>query len=376
MGDSFINHRGRRLFVSPLALQPPMCFKYPGGSSVTTRVMPGPGHMVAYQLGQQHHVIQTCQKQMNFLMDGTSLFPKWRYPDGSPWKQLIEHGILDDDTEDALEYYQMLWGLQPTGILCPFTRTLLNPYVRLRGQLRYPSLTFRGNQAMGTGSSGISGQTSNQTPKKATPSRTPSTTTSQGQTPATTTLATPAADDDDKPWVPQLKWNTSLGATRPLWVGKTLSGAAAPGSAWKTELDRKLELDVELPTSLMIGDGHLTLSLGGEIDDPLDAAHRGKQTVQGNFQASLDDVFKRNWGSLSPYVQGSIQKQGDQETGVIKGGLELKIQPWKDKNVALKADANSGYQWGIKGLDPRQDPKAVIPIEGNLTLEVTLPTPW
>jgi len=163
-----------------------------------------------------------------------------------------------------------------------------------------------------------------------------------------------------------------LGITHPLWVSNTLSGAKAPGLARKNEIDTKLELDVQIPLR-RLRDGWLTLSLGGEYDDPQDSAHSGKHTISGNVQISADDYIKRDWGSLTPKVQGSIQDQGGQVSGVLKGGVELKIQPWKswkDKDISLKGDINLDYQRGLSGLDPKQDPKAQLQAESNLTFEV------
>src|SRR5579871_5468179 len=151
MGDSPTSNRSK-LFVSPFVLQPPMCFQYPGGSTVSTKVTGGPGTLTSFQLGQQHPLIHTCQRQMNFLMGGTSLFPKWRDAKGNPWQPLTLNGVLDDDTEDALQYHQSLWGLPPTGRLCLLTRTLLYPSMRLHGQL-----TYKRSVATGGGTSGTPG---------------------------------------------------------------------------------------------------------------------------------------------------------------------------------------------------------------------------
>jgi hypothetical protein len=193
-------------------------------------------------------------------------------------------------------------------------------------------------------------------------------------TPPTTPVRSPAAasDDDDKPWKPQLKFNYGYGVTKPLWAGRTPSGGSAPGSAYLAEVDQKVEFDVEVPTSVAIGAGHLTLSLGAEYDVPLDRAHRGKPTVTGTFELSADDAIRLGKrATLSPFVDLSLQDQKGLMSGVAKGGLELKIDLWK--YGALKADANVGVQKGFRGMDAQRDPRVVIPFEGNAKLEIKLP---
>jgi hypothetical protein len=355
MGDP-VKPQGAQKTSANFSLQP-KCFLYPAGRSILLRPGVRAGHLVTYQLGQQHLVIQSCQRRMNLLMDGSSLFPKWRYSNGTPWTPLLDNGIFDQSTEDALEYYQSLWGFNPTGKLCPTTRMLLHPSMRLQGQLWYSS----------------SPQPKLNLFPKFDPSKFPSQPGKQPSPPVTSSDPVKADDDDDDtPWVPKLTATFSRGVSRPIWLGPTLSGAKAPRSAWLPEADRKVELDVEVPTSVAIGNGHLKLSLGIEMDEATDAAHRGSRTVSGNFQLSLDNLVKRDWGSFSPYIQSSIQQQDNQVSGVVKSGVELEFKPWagtKWKNWSVSADGSVGYQKGVSGLDPKQDPKSLIPVEGTLNLK-------
>jgi hypothetical protein len=332
-----------------------------------TRVSPPADWLVSYKLGQQGSSILCCQRKMNLLMDGGPLFSKWRDLSGNPWRRLTENGILDLDTQEALKYYQALWGLWPSGDLCTVTRTLMNPSLRFRGslQLRLPAWCFCKQSAPMGGSSSPGKLPSAGTVSKSSPSTPPP--------PATRApAATKSSNDDDKPWVPQLKFNYGFGVTKPLWVGKTPSGASAPSAASNAEVDQKLEFDVEVPTSVAIGKGHLTLSLGAEYDSPLDSTHKGKPSATGTFELSADDAFRfGKKATLSPFIDFSVQDQKGVVSGIAKGGLELKLSI--GKNMALKADANIGVQKGLGGLDLKLDPKVVVPLEGNAKFEIQFP---
>jgi hypothetical protein len=307
---------------------------------------------------------------MNMLMDGGPLFPKWRDRNGNPWPRLAENGLLDIDTQEALKYYQMLWGFWPSGDLCLMTRTLLNPFLRFRGalQLRYPTWRPGLSGAPVAGNSPAVNKAPSPSPALKNPRPGPP------PPPAPAPISKKSSGDDDKPWIPQLKLNYGFGLTQPLWVGKTRSGMGAPGSASKTEADEKLEFDVEVPTSVAIGQGHLTLSLGAEYDSPLDNTHKGKPTVAGNFELSADDLVKFGGKrfALSPFAGISVQDQKGVVSVVGKVGAELKLNI--TKHMALKVDASVfEIQGGVHGLDPKQDPKVVIPFEGNAKFEVQFP---
>jgi hypothetical protein len=180
-------------------------------------------------------------------------------------------------------------------------------------------------------------------------------------------------DDDDKPWTVQLSPSVGLGASGPLWTSKSSSGSYVKPDT--LEVDKKFEVDVSVPTPLVIGDGHLKLTLAGEYDDPVDKAHAGKPTVQGTFQLQADDALKfGKWGSLSPFVQVSSQWQKDdkwKQSTVLKGGLELDVN--LTKSMKLTADVNSGAQFSGPGNDANNTAKVVVPFEGNLKLQWQFP---
>ncbi len=368
MADHISTRTGTsRLIAPPFVLQLPTLYKHPAGHTVMTRVNPPSDCLVSYKLGQQGLSILCCQRKMNLLMDGGPHFSKWRDPSGNPWPRLSENGILNLDTQEALKYYQMLWGLWPSGDLCMVTRTLLNPFLRFRGslQLHRPAWCFCARGVPMGGFSPAPGKL----PSAGTAPKSPQ---SAPARPTPVPASTAPSNGDDKPWTPQLKFNYGFGVTKPLWVGKTLSGSPPPGSASNAEVDQKLEFDVEVPTSVAIGKGHLTLSLQAEYDAPLDSTHKGKPSAMGTFELSADDAVRLGKKvTLSPFVDFSVQDQRGVVSGIAKGGLELKLDI--RKNMALKADANIGFQKGLSGLDPMQDPKMVVPFEGNARFEVRFP---
>jgi hypothetical protein len=370
MGDHKSDKAGAtRLAAPPFVPQPPAFHKHAAGHTVKTSVSPPSDCLVSYRLGQQGSSILCCQRKMNLLMDGGPLFSKWRNQSGNPWPRLCENGILDLDTQEALKYYQMLWGLWPSGDLCMLTRTLLNPFLKFRGtlQLRRPAWCFCGRGASMGGFQQVPGKFPAVNGGPRTSPSAPPPPPAPPSSPAST-----GASNDDKPWVPQLKLNYGFGVTKPLWVGKSRSGAPAPGTASNAEVDQKLEFDVDVPTSVAIGKGHLTLSLQAEYDSPIDPTHRGRPSATGTFELSGDDSIRLGKSAtLSPFIDFSVQDQKGLVSGIVKTGLELKLDI--RKNFALKADLNAAVQKGFSGLDPKTDPKLVIPVEGNARLEIQFP---
>jgi hypothetical protein len=123
---------------------------------------------------------------------------------------------------------------------------------------------------------------------------------------------------------------------------------------------------------VVIGQGKLKLTLAGEWDKPLDAAHSGKPTVQGTFQLQADDMLKfGQWGTLAPFAQVSSQWTSDdnkmKQSTVLKGGLEMDVNLMK--GLKLAADVNSGVQIAGPGNDNATTAKVVVPFEGNLKLQ-------
>lgn len=338
-------------------------FQYPFGASLTGTSELSSTGLRLYRRGDNHLEVYRAQRLLNCYIRG-NLGRPWTRSNGSLWSLLPENGMLDLDTEMALSQFQNYWGLQSTGFLCPRTRMLLPPQLRLKGSLllRKPrkrlNLNLPPNYGQSTTPPGVRISPTPTQPSKPVPA------------PSAGAGSKPGGDDDDdKPWTVQLTGSAGVGAAGPLWTSKSSSGARVKPDT--LEVDQKTEIDVSVPTSLAIGDGHLKLTLAGEWDKPLDAAHFGKPTVQGTFQLQADDALKfGSWGSLSPFAQVSSQWQKDggwKQSTVLKGGLELDVN--LVKGLKLTADVNSGVQLSGPGNDPATTAKAIVPFEGNLKLQ-------
>jgi hypothetical protein len=342
--------------------------QYPSGGFLWAKAEPSSVGLRMYKRGDNHLEVYRAQRLLNCHIRGNFGAP-WTKTSGSLWSLLPENGMLDVDTEFALSQFQLRWGLQSTGCLCPRTRMLLPPHMRLKGSLllRKPGRYLRPcspptyGQSQSTGSQSRSTTSPNPAVKPPAPNPAPS----SGASPKPS-----GDDDDDKPWTVQLSASAGVGASGPLWTGKSSSGSYVKPET--LEVDKKLELDVSVPTPLVIGDGHLKLTLAGEYDEPVDRAHLGKPTVQATFQLQADDAIKfGKWGSLSPFAQVSSQWQKDdnkwKQSTVLKGGRELDVNLAKD--LKLAADVNSGAQLSGPGNDANTTAKVVVPFEGNLKLQ-------
>jgi hypothetical protein len=335
----------RRLSIPPFVLQPPSFLRYPSGLTVSTKVSAGADGLAPYRLWQRGTRILNYQRILNLLMDGGPGLPKWRDQNGSPWTRLIENGVLDPDTQEALRYYQMFWGLEPSGDLCMVTRTLLNPYLQLRGQLQlhYPTPRFRGPGAVAGGLA-------------PSPSTRPSRLGFQGARPIAAA---------------QIKLNNGFGIKKTLWSG----GILGPGDGmdltppllrdrvtwWSPEPNHVMTFDVTLPVHAALGTGDVTLKC--EMDDsdgleqkdtagptPADEAPTAKCTIE----LKEPDNF-----SLWPSLGGSVQDERGRLNGAVRAGLKFKIE-WKFLEV--KAEGTAGVA--------SHEQHVVIPIE--TTAEATI----
>ena len=342
--------------------------QYPFGGSLFVKAEPSSAGLCLYKRGDNHLEVYRAQRLLNCYIRGNLGIP-WTKSNGSLWPLLREDGMLDLDTELALNEFQLGWGLQPSGCLCPRTRMLLPPHMRLKGSLllRKPGRYLRPCLPPTFGQSKSTGSVSNSTPSPNPPVKPPAPNPAPSGGAGST--STGSKDDDDKPWTVHITGSMGVGLSGPVWTGKSSTGNSV--KAETLEVDTKTEIDVSVPTSLRIGKGHLKLTLAGEYDEPLDNAHLGKPTVQATFQLQADDAIKfGEWGSLSPFAQVSSQWQKDdkwKQSTVLKGGLELDIN--LAKGVKLAADVNSGAQFAGPGNDPKTTAKAVVPLEGNLKLQ-------
>lgn len=352
-------------FPQPSALS----LQYPSGGFLFARSEPSSAGLRMFKRGDNHLEVYRAQRLLNCYIRGNLGIP-WKTSSGSLWPLLSEHGMLDLDTQLALSEFQLGWGLQSTGCLCPRTRMLLPPHMRLKGSLllRKPGRLLR-PCVPSYGPSKSSGPQTKSTTSPNPPAK------STGSNPATSGGAASGSqdDDDDKPWTVQISPSIGVGAAGPLWTSKSGSGTYVKPDT--LEVDKKFEVDVSVPTPLVIGDGHLKLTLAGEYDEPVDKAHAGKPTVQGTFQLQADDALKfGKWGSLSPFAQVSNQWQKDdkwKQSTVLKGGLELDVN--LAKGLKLTADVNSGAQISGPGNDANTTAKVVVPFEGNLKLQWQFP---
>ncbi len=341
--------------------------RHPSGFMMTARAEPSSDALCMFKRGDNHLQVYRAQRLLNCYIRG-NLGAPWTRSNGSLWPLLPENGMLDLDTEVALSEFQRYWGLPASGCLCPKTRMLLPPHMRLKGSLllRKPGRYLR-PCVPSFGSSPSTGPSKAAAPSN--PAVKPPAPAVAAGSGADSSSGKKKDDDDDKPWTFQFSPSVGVGASGPVWTGKSSSGRSVKPDT--LEVDQKTEFDLSVPTPLVIGDGHLKLTLAGEWDQPLDNAHYGKPTVQGTFQLQADDAIKfGQWGSLSPFAQVSSQWQKDdkwKQSTVLKGGLELDVDV--AKNVKLTADVNSGVQWAGPGNNPDTTAKTVVPFEGNLKLQ-------
>ena len=327
------------------------------------KAQPNPGLLTWYKLGDNHEHVYRAQRFLNCRIRGDFGLP-WKERNGSPWRLLPEDGMLSLNTQYALQRFQEDWDLPTTGCLCPRTRALLPPLLRLRGSLRRKSLRFPrlcwtpkyGPSSRFGRLGGSSGSPSRSSTQGAQPSPTPQ------PTPTPVVPADKKKEEEDSPWT--LNWG--FGGSGPLWTSKSSTGKSVKPD--KLEVDQKTEVDFSIPTPLALGDGHLKLSIGAEYDVPLDNDHLGKPTIAGNFQLQADDLYKRGPVSLAPFLKYSPQWQRDgngwKESNVLKGGLELDVDLFKGGK--LEADVNSGVQLPGPSSDKDTTAKAIVPLEGNL----------
>ena len=369
-------------FPQPLTLS----HRYPCGFSLSANAETNSESLRWFKRGDNHLQIYRAQRLLNCYIGG-HFGAEWLTDGGSPWPFLTEHGMFDLDTQLALLRFQSLSSLPNSGCLCPRTRMLLPPMMRLRGSLllsrpgKIPCLrwssTSSGSAGRGASSSPPTKPTSGANPPSKPAAPKDATSPSGGSGPSGSGSAD--GDDDDKPWTFHLEPSVGVGATGPLWTGRSRTGArVAPDTL---EVDQKTEVDLTVPTSLALGKGKLKLSLGAEFDVPVDQAHKGQYTLQGTLQLQADDFVKfGEWGSLSPFVAGSSQWQKGsnkwKQATTIKGGAELDINvgkmlklPGPLKDVKVTGDVNSGVQIAGPGNDPATTATVVVPFEGNLKLQ-------
>jgi len=109
-------------------------FQYPLGASLIGKSELSSTGLRMYRRGDNHLEVYRAQRLLNCYIRGNIGRP-WARSNGSLWPLLPENGMLDVDTELALCQFQSYWGLQSTGCLCPRTRMLLPPHMRLKGSL-------------------------------------------------------------------------------------------------------------------------------------------------------------------------------------------------------------------------------------------------
>jgi hypothetical protein len=326
----------RRLFIPRLVLQPPTYLRYPSGLTVSTRVIAGPLGLAPYRLWQRGVRILNYQRMLNILMDGGPIFPKWRDQNGNPWPRLNENGVLDPDTQEALRYYQTLWGLEPSGDLCMVTRTLLTPYLMLRGQLQlhYPTPRFRGRGAVGGGS-------------------VPSPSTSQGQ------LGFRQINS-------QITWNNSFGIPQNLWSGSVFM--PDPDSTplllrnrtrWDFQPNPTPTFEVTLPAHAALGTGDVTMTCEMVGSDGLKRTEIGPAAVDDAPTAQCTFELKEPEQLVRPTLTGSAQDQMGQWDGSLKAGVKFKTT-WK--GFDLSAEGSTGVA--------SHDHHVVIPLETKLEVNI------
>ena len=335
---------GPRLFPSPYAVPVPSCVQLPAGPLLKTQVNLGSAYLFPYELGQEGEDILTSKRQINFLMDGGPGFPAWRDSSGAPWKKLIENGTLDADTQEAVKFFQTLCGLAPTGRLCLPTRTLLYPYLRLRGHLHieYPPLSLR--------------RPGSPSHAKPVPKPAPKPVPKPGHVPPAV-LKPESSEDEAKPWHVKVLFTHGFGFDIPIYAGPHAESRPKPGA------DFDVDLDLALPTSAALGQGHLTLYLSTGLMVPLEPKYR--PVFRGTFRLGADDIArfgKRKLLSLSAFASGGVRHQEDLWSGTGRFGLELKIRI--TKHLSLKFGAGIGVQ------GPTEDAKVEIPFQGDAAVEV------
>jgi peptidoglycan hydrolase-like protein with peptidoglycan-binding domain len=336
----------------PHIYQPPICSQIrPYGPIVRSMFTPVANPLAIYRIGEHGPRIKQYQRLLNKLIRGGPQGPPWRKLGGHLWPPLAEDGKFGTKTFEAVKEFQRLLNLPQTGWLDVLTRTLLLPAVKLRGWVRMARPDFSPPPV----------NIPSTPPSKPAPQQKPTT-----PTPRVVNVPPPPKKDDD--WKLELTISDGVGVSGNVWRGKTPVGTQSQGEP--LEWDNKVEVEAALPTPLILGKGHLKLSLSGEYDAPIDRFHLGKPGVQGTFQVEADDMLELgDWGTLSPFVQGSLQWQGGKSSYMFKAGAELKIDLIKEK-LSLTGDINSGRQTFYRGLDPLRDPSVVVPLEGNVKFEV------
>jgi hypothetical protein len=336
----------RRRLYSPGAIpKPARDFQFPGGPTLKTKINLGMAYLFPFEFGRRAKPVRTAQEQMNLLMDGGPDWPKWRYPNGKPWKPLIENGCLDKPTSEALTFVQLLFGLPSCGELCPATRAILYPHLKLCGHLEIADMA--------------------PTPP---PPRLPPY--PKLKLPPMGPTPPPKGEEEEKSWIPKISLTTGFGITQPLYVGKTASGEKPPRSSGKLTGEFKYGFELLVPSSLAIGHGHLTINLGVDFGVAL-KKHGTLSAIQGTFGLILDDVFKHRRFSISPYLRGTIVREIAEKNGPLKwganGGAEFRFE--LHKHALLKATGGVGLVGRINGGEEEQ-PKMVVPLDANVLFEV------
>lgn len=368
------------LFPQPLSI----CERYPSGMFFSAKAEPNPERLCWFKRGDNHLQVYRAQCLLNRYIGGY-FGSEWFTSGGLRWPSLLEDGMLRLDTEQALMEFQQRWSLPSSGCLCPKTRLMLPPLLRFRASLlrkrfkcpplRWSSGGYAGGSGTRYGSSGSSSpqpiKTSDTPVKPADPSTSPAGSSDKD-------------DDDDKPWTLTLTPNLGVGGAKPMWTGRSGTGASVPSD--KLEVDQKTEVDLSLPTSLYLGKGKIKLTVGAEYDVPLDKTHRGssvgstladKSTIVGNVQVQADDLWKNDYVSFSPFLKYSAQLQAGKESNQFKGGVEFDLDLHNTlglpKGMKLEADVNAGVQTPGPGNDRATTPSLIAPIEGNVNFTWDIP---